>query len=44
MKRTKQQAELVAHKLTRIFEAVEHITDEDVEYLKDTLQKSYCHH
>jgi hypothetical protein len=38
MKRTQQQAELVAHKLTHIFEAVEHITDEDVEYLKDTMQ------
>jgi hypothetical protein len=29
---------LVAQKLTRIFEAVEHITDEDVEYLSDTIQ------
>jgi hypothetical protein len=38
MKRTKQQAELVAQKLTRVFEAVEHITDEDVEYLNDTIQ------
>jgi hypothetical protein len=38
MKRTKQQAEVVAQKLTRIFEAVESITDEDVKYLGETIQ------
>jgi hypothetical protein len=38
MKRTKQKAELVAQKLTRIFEVIEHITNEDVEYLKNTIE------
>ena len=35
MKRTTSHAELVAQTLTRIVEAIEDVTDEEVEYLDD---------